>query len=402
MIRGNALPGCSGRNIVFYVGTGDVHTPHGDVHVDFDKENLKVTLDFGLTEVWAQFLVGQFNKNGSSSYDIGKTDFKNTLETVNLSGTKTWKILGEAPSDPILTLTRTVTTTVDGEETTSPPEVVTVKEGDETVNLQPVWSGEGKTRTYTYSDLPKKDKNGNEYTYSVAEAKFTIGTGEDQVTYTVTKSADGSYSVSADKQGAPQFIVTQDENNNIVNEETKEFEFTKIWKKTDDTIEEWPAGKTISISLYSKAGSGAETKIEDFVLNAAGGTTGNYTWVGTKNADSTYTFKITGLPATDSSGTELSYHVTETKVNGYKDPIYAIKATDSADGFINTENGTVLTNASNGRYIINKPDDAVTLPESGGPGTALFYGLGIALVAMAGILLFNKRRIIKNFSERRW
>lgn len=400
MIRGNALPGCSGRNIVFYVGTGDVHTPHGDVHVDFDKDNLKVTLDFGLTEVWAQFLVGQFNKNGSSSYDIGKTDFKNTLETVDLSGTKTWKILGEAPSDPILTLTRTVTTTVDGEETTSHPEVVTVKEGDETVNLQPDWSGEGKIRTYTYSNLPKKDKNGNEYTYSVAEAKFTIGTGEDQVTYTVTKSEDGSYSVSADKQGAPQYIVTQD-GNYIDNEETKEFEFTKIWMK-NDTIKEWPAGETISISLYSKTGTGAGTKIEDFVLSAAGGTTGDYTWIGTKNSDNTYTFKITGLPATDSSGAELSYYVIEKKVDGYKDPIYAIKAADAPGGFINQENGAVLTNAADKGYIINKPDDSVTLPESGGPGTTLFYGLGIALAAMAGLLLFIKKRNLRNLSERRW
>ena len=120
------------------------------------------------------------------------------------------------------------------------------------------------------------------------------------------------------------------------------------------------------------------------------------TAVVTGNARDGYTIKWSRLPI------GFEYSATETKVNGYKDPIYAIKATDSADGFINTENGTVLTNASNGRYIINKPDDAVTLPESGGPGTAMFYGMGIALMAMAGLLLFIKRRNIKNLSERRW
>lgn len=83
---------------------------------------------------------------------------------------------------------------------------------------------------------------------------------------------------------------------------------------------------------------------------------------------------------------------------------YAIKATDAGD-FIDTESGTPLTNATDGRYIINKPNDAVALPSTGGPGTKLFYGMGIAFVVMAGLLLFIRKRNIRSItdlSERRW
>ena len=82
--------------------------------------------------------------------------------------------------------------------------------------------------------------------------------------------------------------------------------------------------------------------------------------------------------------------------------IYAIKATEGAGGLIDTVNGVKLENAADKGYIINKPDDSVTLPESGGPGTVLFYGLGIALASMAGLLLFIKKRNLRNLSERRW
>ena len=47
----------------------------------------------------------------------------------------------------------------------------------------------------------------------------------------------------------------------------------------------------------------------------------------------------------------------------------------------------------------------VALPETGGPGTNLFYGMGITFIAMAGLLFFIKKKSIRSiadFSERRW
>ena len=83
---------------------------------------------------------------------------------------------------------------------TSTPEVVKVMQGETQVNLQPEWSGTGRNRSFSYSGLPKYDAQGNEYTYSVSEASFTVGSGENAVTYTAVKAADGTYTVTATKR----------------------------------------------------------------------------------------------------------------------------------------------------------------------------------------------------------
>ena len=183
---------------------------------------------------------------------------------------------------------------------------------------------------------------------------------------------------------------------------TKDFEFTKIWKSVDDQqIEEWPTDptdKTISISLYSTTtgtvGS-TDPKIGDFVLSATGGGEDPYTWTGTKNSDNTYTFKITGLPATDGEGNALTYYVKETQVEGYKPPEYGMA--QPVTGNNGVESTTVIgkitenNHAKDKEFITNRPDVAVTLPSTGGPGPKLFYGIGLSFIAMAGLLLFIKR-----------
>ena len=388
----------SSKPKIYRSGTCTVPTSKGDVTFTVSGSgSSNVNLTFGGQPVWAWFIKGQFN---GTAYNAGRTDFTNTLKETKLPGTKTWKTTGTATHDNAEDITLKLTRISAKEGSTA--EIVHAKSEaertvytDEVTNvfLQPVWDG----NNYTYSHLPEKDKEGYAYTYHVAEQQFRVG----EVTYTAVKDADGNYTVTSDPETAPAFTVVQTDND-FVNTETKEYEFTKIWKKTDDTIEPWPEGKTISISLYSTTGTAAGTLIGEFVLNAQGGGEDTYTWTGTKNADNTYTFKITGLPATDSSGAVLSYYVIETKVDGYKNPIYAIKATEGAGGLIDTVNGVKLENAADKGYIINKPDDSVTLPESGGPGTVLFYGLGIALASMAGLLLFIKKRNLRNLSERRW
>ena len=195
----------------------------------------------------------------------------------------------------------------------------------------------------------------------------------------------------------------------------KPFEFTKIWKTTGDQIEEWPADKTIAITLYS----GVNTEVAAFELDENGGTTGAYTWTATENTDNTYTFKIEGLDAVDGQGNALEYYVKETTVDGYKEPEYCTKTGSTG----NTGEGTGSTGEETGgtsegttgtggsttfvpkgqnaadkdrakdkEAIINRPYDAVSLPSTGGPGTKLFYGMGIAFIAMAGIILFIKRK----------
>ena len=111
---------------------------------------LTVTISFSGPNVWSQFVYGQFNNEGGSdsTYNIGRTDFTNTLETASLSGTKTWYVEGEdIPADPTLELTRTYQTVTIVDETMtvteSEPEVVTVIIGGEPIPLQPTWEGDG-------------------------------------------------------------------------------------------------------------------------------------------------------------------------------------------------------------------------------------------------------------------
>ena len=377
-IRDGALPGCQNRNIVFYSGTGDVYTPHGNVHVTYDQEHLSVTLDFGSTDVWSQFIVGQFNKNNSSSYNIGTTAFTNELETTDISGKKTWAIEGEdIPADPILTLTRTVTTDDgEGNTTTSAPETVTVTVNGNPVHLQPAWTGTGKEKTFTYTGLPKKDQNGNKYTYSVAEASFVIGTGEEAVTYTAVKAADGTYTVTADKEGADPFVVTQ-EGNAIVN---------------------GPLGTTIEIIKVEEGHkdsshtlSGAQfrlTRVNEESNNDYIGSGAYQSEIQTVDSETGRVF-FSGLKPG-------RYRLDEiTPPEGYiliETPWFLrVNARGEAALEVEYSLASVNENGENSFYIENTPGPE--LPSSGGPGTTWIYLIGSLLLLGCGVALVTRRRM---------
>ena len=99
-----------------------------------------------------------------------------------------------------------------------------------------------------------------------------------------------------------------------------------------------------------------------------------------------YKFEVKGLPYNNG----VAYRVTEEQVDKYKEPQYKTNGQDTPDG------------AMDGGAIINIAEESYELPESGGPGTKLFYGLGISFVGFAGLLLFIKRRELRDLSKRRW
>ncbi|MBR1684692.1 MAG: LPXTG cell wall anchor domain-containing protein [Clostridia bacterium] len=161
--------------------------------------------------------------------------------------------------------------------------------------------------------------------------------------------------------------------------ETVGFTFIKVWEDLNSNITDtWR--EDITVSLYSQKG-----KVADFELNSEGGSSGVYSWTGTKNGNGTYMFTIANLPAKDGEDI-LSYYVTEKQLKGYRIPVY---------GFIDNS-GEVRTETTNmavdGKVIINIPEASYELPSTGGQGTKLIYILGSILFMSAGMMLWRRRR----------
>ena len=223
---------------------------------------------------------------------------------------------------------------------------------------------------WTYSwdrDLPKKDADGNEYYYYIEE----LSSGNK---YDVTYSENNSF-------GIQQVTIT------VTNREkpkppTTDFTFTKKWfDANSQSVNDWPAGKSIALTLTGTTEGGTETVTYKFTI------TDGTPSVTSKPDDSDvtidrsadgFTYKISGLPG------DYTYTMKEDTVEGYKDPEYA----DS--------NGKSLSDPSNGisdgQVINNKPEESYNLPSTGGSGTNGYMRGGILLLAAAALLYIYSRR----------
>ena len=204
-----------------------------------------------------------------------------------------------------------------------------------------------------------------------------------EVIYTAVRDSQGNYTVTPDDAhpNAPAYKAAQS-GNNITNTETKAFEFTKIWKDMGNQTIPWPENLNIEITMNARTDESekalADVKVTLDPLNLPQG------WTVTTKDDKT-TFHTTGLDAVTENGKELTYYVVESKINGYQDPSYAM------------QDGNPIVNrkeARNGEQIINRPEEAVSLPSTGGFGTRIFSILGSILILGAGVLLWRRRRTI--------
>ncbi len=223
---------------------------------------------------------------------------------------------------------------------------------------------------WTYSwdrDLPKKDADGNEYYYYIEE----LSSGNK---YDVTYSENNSFGI---QQGT--ITVT---NREKPKPPTTDFTFTKKWfDANSQSVNDWPAGKSIALTLTGTTEGGTETVTYKFTI------TDGTPSVTSKPDDSDvtidrsadgFTYKISGLPG------DYTYTMKEDTVEGYKDPEYA----DS--------NGKSLSDPSNGisdgQVINNKPEESYNLPSTGGSGTNGYMRGGILLLAAAALLYIYSRR----------
>ncbi|MBQ9304271.1 LPXTG cell wall anchor domain-containing protein, partial [Butyrivibrio sp.] len=260
---------------------------------------------------------------------------------------------------------------------------------------------QGNEWTGSFSDLPVNGWHQDEttenkfsfleYEYRVVESSVTIN----------NEPVDKHYTTAVEMQDIGQTdkkaVITNTE------VETESYEVTKIWKDTEDKNVSWV--KDITIILHKK--SDTETTYT-YTVSEVTGDDGVKSYKATSSQEGAPIAVVSGNATEgykikwDKLDIGFEYWTTEEKVEGYKDPIYATEVSDNR--YKDTDNaGNKLTKAENKGYIINRPEDAVSLPESGGFGTTSFYTIGLLLIAFAAGLYtyFNKKKLIAIRSDRR-
>lgn len=161
---------------------------------------------------------------------------------------------------------------------------------------------------------------------------------------------------------------------------------TKLWDDSNDKNGVRPKADEVHVQLMQNdLPYGQEVTLIDATIDR-NNPKYTYTWIDLPLTDPVtkeeYTYTVVETAARE----PYIYSVTETAVDGYKDPSYGVK--QESDVVIRIGG----TSAEDGQYIINTPQDAVSLPKTGGPGTKLLYSMGIIFTAMAGLFLFIRRR----------
>ena len=183
--------------------------------------------------------------------------FTNTVERVEISGTKVWNDAGDA----------------DG----SRPSTVYIKLLANGYRVATTTATAADGWAWKFENLAKFDDQGNEIAYTVAEASVEDYASE------VSKNDDGTFTVT--------------------NTELTEIDITKRWDDSDDEDEIRPTAEEFAAMVHLWAGETEVTEPEATV---------------TDNGDGTYTVAWGSLPKYDGQGNEIAYKVTEDAPEGYR------------------------------------------------------------------------------------
>ncbi len=165
----------------------------------------------------------------------------------------------------------------------------------------------------------------------------------------------------------------------------------------DITVEhDWPEGveppedAEVKVKLYQSADGGetlTPTTIEEEPV------------IYTLKADNKWTQTYENLPRKDESGKELSYYVVAKPLKGYYTSY--VDSTTVPIGGKPTVSGVVTITKPEGTgdsytgLAVLSSTPGVILPDTGGSGTALFTGFGLALLALGAALTARQTRIYK-------
>ena len=228
--------------------------------------------------------VGAVTENADGNYSVTIT---NTLLTTDLTGAKNWVDSGNAYETRPETVTLTLYRAIENGKS----EIVT--------GFTPVWENtETDTWTWKYSGMPKYDRQGNLYTYTVAE------------------------------EPVPGYETAYGDNNAITNTLlTTDLTGAKNWVDSGNAYETRP--ETVTLTLYRAIENGEPETVTGFTP----------VWENTET--DTWTWKYSGMPKYDRQGNLYTYTVAEEPVPGYE------TAYGDNNAITNTLLTTDLTGAKN-------------------------------------------------------
>ena len=178
-----------------------------------------------------------------------------------------------------------------------------------------------------------------------------------------------------------------------------EFKFEKEWQDQGSQPVAWPEDGSIKVKVQRKLGDSVDADFEliydidqssfttgsvapDTASKAPEGETKPHLQCVANDEVPSYQFTLGSLKAADTTGAEYTYFATEVESSG--------------DFTISYKQGSADSDAAyNNGKIVNKPEDAVELPHTGGIGTVIFYVLGSILVIGGGIYFISRRRAMK-------
>ena len=234
-------------------------------------------------------------------------------------------------------------------------------------------------------------------TYEVTESNTTVGTYLLTTAWVIDDQNKSSGQVTIGDENVDGAVV---EITNEYEVSTTDFTFYKIWHDRMGVAADWDTDiQSITVTVSRTPSGLADTfnytydvPIEAFTAEgteiSANGADADAPKLKVKSGtgNEKYTFFMENIPKVNAAREPYIYSVTETAVDGYKDPSYGFK--QESDVVIRIGG----TSAEDDQYIINTPQDAVSLPKTGGPGTKLIYSMGIVFTATAGFFLFIRRR----------
>ena len=233
---------------------------------------------------------------------------------------------------------------------------------------------------YSFEEVQAEIPEGYEY-----ESIAYTYVDEDHVNPVEQTGNNGIYTVS----GNTWHYVT------VTNQQLTSISFTKVWRTYDGAeILPWPEDKTIHVTVRSGSDVYASYTITGSSLTqgarikADGDADGTHyhqlTVIQIDEETNRYVFKLSGL---DNLTDGKVYTVSEAHVEGYQPPKYYDAGGDPLDlGITVLEDGGTIANDM----------VAVALPNSGGPGAAVFTMAGTVLALTSGIVLtLRKRRSVQ-------